>query len=220
MKYLHWNQETVTDLSPQNITHMYQDGYLFTRINRGVMQQTRSIRINLGKFEITSENRRILKKGEDIQIEEFPIPYFHYDWHIGKMAKDFYDKKAPSSFTVNKIKELLTSNHNFNKLLKYSDTGYVITYENSHILHYCYPFYDIEKSSKDMGLIMMTKAIVEAKNKNLSYIYLGSLQRPSDAYKLQFQGIEWFDGHLWRHDIDEAKFILKNLVHTNTEENE
>lgn len=199
---------------------MYQNGYLFTRINRGVMQQTRSVRINLGKFELTSENRRILKKGEDISSEEFPIPYFHYDWKIGKMAKDFYDTKAPHSFTVNKIKELLTTNQNFNKLIKYSDCGYVITYENSHILHYCYPFYDLAQSPRDMGLIMMTKAIVNAKAKNISYVYLGSLQRPSDVYKLQFQGVEWFDGKLWQHDIDEAKYILKNLSHNNPEDYE
>ena len=220
MKYLHWNQETITDFSPENITHMYQNGYLFTRINHGVMQQTRSIRINLGKFELTSENRRILKKGENMFLEEASIPLFHYDWHIGKLAKDFYDKKAPNSFTVNKIKELLTTNHNFNKLIKFSDLGYTISYENSQILHYCYPFYDVEKCPKDMGLIMMTKAILNAKQKNISYVYLGSLQRPSDIYKLQFQGVEWFDGNLWKHDIDEAKFILKHLDHNKKDDNE
>ena len=66
----------------------------------------------------------------------------------------------------------------------------------------------------------MTKAILNAKQKNISYVYLGSLQRPSDIYKLQFQGVEWFDGNLWKHDIDEAKFILKHLDHNKKDDNE
>ena len=76
------------------------------------------------------------------------------------------------------------------------------------MLHYCYPFYDLEKAPKDMGLIMMIKAIADAKSRGLSYVYLGSLQRPTDTYKLQFEGIEWFDGKVWKMDVGEVKEIL------------
>jgi len=41
---------------------MYDHGYVFTRIGKGVMHQTRSVRVDLAKFELTSENRRVLKK--------------------------------------------------------------------------------------------------------------------------------------------------------------
>ena len=76
------------------------------------------------------------------------------------------------------------------------------------MMHYCYPFYDLEKAQKDMGLIMMTKTIAEAKIQGLKYVYLGSLQRPSDVYKLQFSGIEWFDGKEWKSDVEEVKRVL------------
>ena len=49
----------------------------------------------------------------------------------------------------------------------------------------------------------------EAKEKGLKYIYLGSLQRPTDSYKLQFKGMEWFDGEKWQVDISPLKEILK-----------
>ena len=211
MKYLHWKEEKINDFSDDFITSMYEKGFVFTRLDKGVMHQTRSVRIDLKKFELTSENRRILRKDENISIDRLPIPYQTYSWEIGKLAKDFYDIKAPDSFSVNKIKEIITTPHNFNIFLKFSDVGYAICYENKSMLHYCYPCYDLQKASKDMGLIMMTKAIFEAKSRGLSYVYLGSLQRPGDVYKLQFEGIEWFDGKEWRKDIEKVEVLLREL---------
>ena len=55
---------------------------------------------------------------------------------------------------------------------------------------------------------MMLRAILWAKEINKQYIYLGSAQRPSDTYKLQFEGLEWFDGKEWQTDLNELKKIL------------
>lgn len=208
MEYLKWKEEKIDSETAEVINRMYDNGFVFTRIDKGIMHQTRSIRIDLSKFELSSENRRILRKGESVILEKFTIPYESYKWEIGKMAKDFYDKKAGGAFSANRIKELITTSDNFNSLFSFSGLGYAICYENNSILHYCYPFYDLEKSPKDMGLIMMTKVLEEAKTLGLKYVYLGSLQRPSDVYKLQFSGIEWFDGKGWKQDLEEVKKIL------------
>ena len=168
------------------------------------------------KFEASSENRRILKKVENILISEITLPHPNYHWLLGKLAHDFYEKKfGPGIMSAVKTKELLTdsSKSNFTTLLVFSSPdgplGYAICYANSAILHYSYPFYDLEKSPKDMGLGMMTKTILYAKEKGLTHMYLGSLQRPNDTYKLQFQGLEWFDGKEWSTDIEKAKIILQ-----------
>ncbi len=208
MEYLKWKEDKLNDDSPEVATRMYDNGFVFTRIDKGIMHQTRSIRIDLEKFELSSENRRILRKGEKVLIEERSIPYSAYSWEIGKIAKDFYDEKAGGAFSVNKIKEIMTTDHNFNSLLSFSKLGYTICYKNNSILHYCYPFYDLKNASKDMGLIMMTKAIAEAQTLGLKYVYLGSLQRSSDIYKLQFSGIEWFDGREWSGNLEKVKEIL------------
>ena len=216
MEYLHWKEEKVSDDSMESICRMYDNGFVFTRIDKGTMHQTRSVRIDLSKFELSSENRRILRKGEEIMMASHDIPYSKYSWEIGKVAKDFYDIKAGGAFSANKVKELLTIPHNFNTLLifgvlgedSHNNFGFEICYKNNHMIHYSYPFYDLEKSPKDMGLIMMTKMISEMQMKGLKYVYLGSLQRPSDTYKLQFSGIEWFDGKGWKKDLEEVKGVL------------
>lgn len=223
MDYLHWNETTETD--PLKAIELYDRGYLYTRINKGVLQQTRSIRINLAHFEPSSENRRVLRKTEHVSLSHHSIPYADYHWSIGKLGKDFYSTKfGDGIMSAQKIKEAITdtTKSNWNKLLTYSIElpegggasdkgflGYTICFEAGKILHYSYPFYDLKNSPTDMGLGMMTKALVDAKERGLDYVYLGSLQRPTDTYKLQFKGIEWFDGTQWQTSIDSAKEILK-----------
>ena len=220
MDYLYWDQKTIADLSDTAINGMYEKGYVFTRIGRGVMQQTRSVRIDLSKFYLTSENRRILRKIPDLLLYISKVPLSDYGYALGKLAKDFYDVKfGPGIMSAQKAKEMLTDSAktNFNALVTYSVEsaviGYAICYSSSDMLHYSYPFYSLEKAPKDMGLCMMIRAIEWAKSEDKKYIYLGSLQRPSDTYKLQFEGLEWFDGGpegtgKWTSDLDAVKKIL------------
>lgn len=226
MKYLSWKEETISNFSVNNIADMYEKGFVFTRIGKGVMQQTRSLRIDLSKFELSSENRRILKKVPNLTMKQLDLPLPQYDFAIGKMAKDFYDTKFGANImSAQKVKEMLTDpdKSNFNQLLEFREfrdvthpgnsdicSGYTITYSSPSILHYSYPFYDLNNCSKDMGLSMMINAVNKAKESGLKYAYLGSLQRPTDIYKLQFSGLEWFDGTTWSNDLDKAKTILKS----------
>lgn len=211
MKYLSWKEENIADFSPENVSAMYGRGFVFTRLGKGVMQQTRSCRIDLSKFELSSENRRILKKTADISLEAAALPLAAYDFRLGKLAKDFYEAKfGPGVMSAQKVKEMLTdpAKSNFNCLLRYGGSGYAICYKNDSLIHYSYPFYDLGASPKDMGLGMMLRAIQYARESGLKHAYLGSLQRPGDTYKLQFSGLEWFDGGAWQADLAPLKEIL------------
>lgn len=214
--YLSWNNKTITDFSDKNITSLYGEGYLFTREGRGKMYQTRSLRVDLNKLEPSSENKRILRKNETVELGISPLPYANYHWSIGKLGKDFYETKfGLKTFSANKIKELLTdeSKSNFNKLFIYAleknPVGYCIALETDELLHYCYPFYNLDSKMPNLGLGMMTKAVMWAKENGKKYIYLGSAQRPTDTYKLQFEGLEWFDGKKWQTDLEELKKVIK-----------
>lgn len=218
MAHLHWNEQTITDFSNANITALYHEGYVFTRLGKGVMQQTRSLRVDLGKFELTSENRRILRKTQNLKPITYNLPIKNYDWRIAKLAKDFYDTKfGPGTMSANKVKELLTDEKksNFNLLLTYSindPISYAICYENNDLLHYAYPFYELRIMNyelSNLGMGMMLKSIIHAQEAEKKYCYLGSATRPADTYKLQFAGLEWWDGKSWETDIQ----LLKNNLY-------
>jgi len=237
--YLSWDNKTISDFSAKNITNAYNMGFVFTRLGKGKMVQTRSVRINLDKFELSSENRRVMRKTEGVQLNIITLPHPDYDWHIHKLGVDFYTKKfGEKTFSANKIKELLTSpDSNFNLLFKYRHceeqgdaaiplitekngiaspsvrndnvpVGYCICYQNNELVHYGYPFYDLKTNINNLGIGMMTKAIMWAKEAGKKYIYLGSAQNPAAIYKTQFTGFEWFDGNNWQTDIKKLKNIL------------
>lgn len=217
-EYLHWNEQILSDWSDATINSLYNEGYLFTRLGKGVIHQTRSVRIDLSQFEVSSENRRILKKTDGLTLETFILPYTKYDWTIGKMAKDFYETKfGEGTFSANKIKELLTETEksNFNLLFVYSFNneiiGYCIARGTNELIHYSYPFYNLEKAPKDVGLGMMIRAIIYTKEQGKKYIYLGSAQRPGDTYKFQFLGTEWFDGKNWSTDQKKIELELTKV---------
>ena len=225
MNYLNWNEKTITDFCDENVNSLYNEGYVFTRKGNGVMQKTRSLRIDLSEFELSSENRRILRKTEDLRLKIEDLPYKNYNWEIGKMAKDFYTEKfGDGTFSANKIRELLTNDRqDFSRLFVYSIqskiknqkskiTGYCISAETDQMIHYSYPFYEIQNSKfkiQNLGMGMMLRAIEYAKESGKKYIYLGSFQRPGDVYKLQFKGLEWFDGKGWSKDLEKLKEEIK-----------
>lgn len=218
-KYLAWNRTKIVDFSDQNITKMYNKGFVFTRIGRGIMSQTRSIRIPLDNFSLTSENRRVIKKTNELIISEqqLPISMADYDWSIQKLAKEYYRQKfGEKVFSVNKIKYLLSSNEsNFNLLLKYTDiynetVGYSIVFTGKEIFHYAYPFYFLDKYRNNYGMSMMIHSILYSIDKGCRYIYLGSGSTPLDIYKTQFRSLEWYNYNYWEKDIDKLKNVLKN----------
>lgn len=220
MAYLVWNTKTIQDFSDSNISKMYEGGYVFTRKGKGIMNKTRSLRIDLSKFSTHTKNKRVLRKTQNLLLEpiKLPIPIEQYDWSIHKLGKGYYEKKFGSSiFTASKIKELIIDNSksNFNLLFKYTEegqtVGYTITYQNSDMLHYAYPFYDLDKYFNHYGMGMMLRAIIFAHESNRKYFYLGSVSRPADIYKLYFRGLEWFDGTSWNSDIEAVKKIVESI---------
>ncbi len=214
--YLKWKEKIITDFSDKNINALYNQGFVFTRQNKGTMNQTRSLRVDLSKFTLASENRRVMKKTENLRLTKIPLPYVGYQWSIGKLGKDFYETKfGEGIFSANKMRELLTDKEksNFNTIFVYEHhgvekVGYCIARETNELIHYCYPFYKLDAAIANLGLGMMTKAIVWAKEHGKKYIYLGSSQRPADTYKLQFAGLEWFDGKMWQTDLEKLKKTL------------
>lgn len=214
--YLSWDKISETELTAEQVTEKYQSGYVFTRENKGSMYKTRSLRIRLSNFQANSENRRILTKTQGLILKNNPLPLANYDWQIHKLGKEYYETKfGPGVFTANKIKELLTSEANFTSLLEYRFAdklvGYVICYDNANIRHYAYPFYNLNEFANNFGMGMMLLAILDAKQSGKEFIYLGSASRPADAYKLQFEGLEWFDGKQWQADIIKLKMLLSSI---------
>lgn len=235
--YLTKDRITLEDFSSSVVTGKYNQGYVFTRLGKGVMDKTRSLRINLDKFSESSENRRVLKKIKGLHQDYDELPLQNYTWKIHKLGKDFYTKKfGDNTMSASKIKEMFqeTAKTNMNCVFSfdydanstYLDTntderiakffdhkiGFCLCYKNEEILHYAYPFYNLEAGIPNLGMGMMLLCLLWAKASGLKYAYLGSVVEPSSLYKLQFKGVEWFDldQEIWSEDLIKLKQIVES----------
>jgi len=198
------------------LENIYSMGFLPSRSRKDLFYLARSIRIDLSNFDLSSENRRITRKTDYIDIKEEPVKSFDYDFSIGKLGKDFYEKRfGKGVMSANRIKWLFKDS-SLTDVLVYSDGqtgqrvfGYCLVNKTSNILHYAYPFYDVSYFEKNAGMGMMLKALLLARDAGIKHVYLGTCYTESSLYKLQFKGVEYFNGFKWSNDIDTLKDLVR-----------
>lgn len=196
---------------------IYDNGFLPTRIDKRLFYLCRSFRVELKRFALSSENRRIQKKCEDLQLEVKSLKDFTYDYKIGKFANEFYRKKfGPKTMSAQKAKWLFTSGA-MTDVIQYKIgervVGYCLVNKTGEIIHYAYPFYDLQYNNSNLGIGMMLNAILFAKDKDIKYVYLGTVYTLSSLYKTQFEGGEFFTGLNWNPEISLLKDLVRSEKH-------
>jgi len=198
----------------EELNYIYNLGFLASRINKDFFYLARNLRVDLNKFKLTSENRRIKRKTEYIKFEVIPMDQVRYLHSIGKLASDFY-KKFKNNITANSIRKTILNKY-FTHLFVFMDStnkhifGYCIANIDDEIIHYAYPFYEIDYFEKNAGMGMMLKVLEYAHQLNKKYFYLGTIYTKESLYKLQFEGLEYFTGFKWSENLDELKNLIEN----------
>ena len=176
----------------------------------------RQIRVNLPRFEPSSENRRILRKGKGINVELVPRDKFDYT----PARREFFKRYADAKFGANTMSyerlDSLFANPIISHLLVFTDSkaghevGVATLYvEESQLAYYYYAFYDLNYSNRSLGMFMMTSAAVEFAARGVKHLYLGTCYADSALYKTQFSGAEFFNGFRWSDNLEELKFQLR-----------
>ncbi len=195
-----------------NYADVSNKGFIPTRVAKDTFVLGRSTRVNLSSFELSSENRRVMKKFPEFTMLPIENNGFKYDYTIGKLAKTFYAKFGDVKVSPQRIKWAITSGA-FTHILKFENNGefrgYCIANIRDGIMSYVFPFYDLDVSEPGTGMAMMLNAINWAKSENLMHVYLGSCYSESALYKTQFKGFEWFDGVNWDPNIKALKALVR-----------
>lgn len=175
----------------------------------------RQVRVNLQKFEHSSENRRILRKGEGIHVELVPREKFEYTPERRHFFKTYADAKFGNDVMTFDRLDSLFSTPIISHLLVFTDTatakeiGVVTLYlEGSAMAFYYYAFYDLNYSNRNLGMFMMTAAATEFAARGIKHLYLGTCYSENALYKTQFTGTEFFNGFRWSDDLVELKFLI------------
>lgn len=195
---------------------IFNAGFLPSSRNLDRFYLCRQVRVNLAKFKLTSENRRILRKGHGIEFKLIPRAQFDYTPARRQFFKTYADIKFGKDVMTYERLDALFNSPIVSHLLVFTDTetgletGVATLYiESRELAYYYYAFYDLNYYARNLGMYMMTSAVVHFSQNKFKYIYLGSCYSRNALYKTQFAGAEFFNGFRWSSDLDELKFIIK-----------
>lgn len=193
---------------------IYETGFLPIRSIPNVYYLARSLRVDLSRFELSSENRRILRKTEDFESGLVPLAKFEYTHQIQKFCIDYMvNKFGEKSMTAAGIRSIFKSgiyNHVFvwRERKTQKEIGYAVCFVSSDLIQYAHAFYDLTYFQQSLGARMMLEVINWTKKSGKKYIYLGTCYEKSALYKTEFKGVEFFNGFRWSESLDELKELI------------
>jgi len=197
------------------VEKIYENGFLPIRSIKNVYYLSRSLRVDLSKFKLSSENRRILRKTQNFESDLIPLTEFNYTPKVQKFCKDYMVSRfGKSSLTAAGIRSIFKSGiYNyvfvFKERLTEKEIGYAVCFLSSNIVQYAHSFYDLAYFRQSLGARMILEAVNWAKESNKKYIYLGTCYDKSALYKVEFEGVEFFDGFKWSDDQKELKYLIE-----------
>jgi arginyl-tRNA--protein-N-Asp/Glu arginylyltransferase len=195
---------------------IFNAGFLPSSRNLDRFYLCRQVRVNLASFEPSSENRRILRKGQGLGVELVPRAKFDYTPERRQFFKTYADIKFGKNVMSWDRLDSLFNSPVISHLLLFTDTktgaevGAATMYlEGRYLAYYYYAFYDLDYYARNLGMFMMTSAVVLFAGREFRHFYLGTCYSRNALYKTQFKGAEFFNGFCWSRDLDELKFIIK-----------
>lgn len=195
---------------------IFNAGFLPSSRNLDRFYLCRQVRVNLGKFKPSSENRRILRKGMDIDVKLVPRDKYEYTPERRQFFKTYADIKFGKDVMTFERLDGLFASPIISHLLVFIDAktgaevGAATVYiEGKELAFYYYAFYDLNYYARNLGMFMMTSAAALFAERGVKHLYLGTCYSQNALYKTQFAGSEFFNGFRWSDDMNELKFIIR-----------
>jgi arginyl-tRNA--protein-N-Asp/Glu arginylyltransferase len=200
----------------ENPADFFNHGFLPSSRDLDRFYLCRHVRVNLAKYQTSSENRRILRKGEGITVKLLPRAEFDYTPTWREFFKTYADIKfGQDTMSYERLDSLFTGRIT-SHVLVFSDAktsaeiGVATLYlDPGCMAYYYYAFYDLKYYRRNLGMFMMTSAVEFFAGRKLAQIYLGSCYNRNALYKTQFAGAEFFNGVRWSDDLAELKYLIK-----------
>jgi arginyl-tRNA--protein-N-Asp/Glu arginylyltransferase len=191
-------------------------GFLPSSHNLERFYLCRNVRVNLKHFTRSSENRRIIRKGEGIDYKLIPRGEFNFTPEWREFFKNYTDSKFGDGVLTDQRLDSLFSSKAVSHILQFhdnvaaKDVGVVLLYlEPPQCAFYYYSFYDLDYHTRSLGMFMMTSTVDYFANQNYNHIYLGTCYSQSALYKTQFTGAEFFNGVKWSDNLEELKYLIQ-----------
>lgn len=189
-----------------SIEEIYEQGWLPQRNQAGYFytDDNCSCRSRLQDSQLSSENRRILKKTDRFSYKLLPLKDFNYTPALQKQLST-WTKTLNWNFPASSIKTVFT-NHIFNFVYLWTDNqqpdhicAYTLCFFYENIVHVAYVFYDPIYTHSDLPIRLPLQVFIDAQEKQLKYCYFGRFNPETKLgfYKRNFPNFEYFVKGKW-----------------------
>jgi hypothetical protein len=172
----------------------------------------RQVRVPLDGFRPSSENRRILRKGDGIAASLLPIADFEAT--EGRVAMCLECAAArwsspPDRDRIERIFRAKTTTH----VLSFRDSsglecGLVTLYLEGATAFYSNAFYELDHVVENLGMFLMTESVRFLAQSGFHHLHLGTCYSTGALYKTGFAGVQFFDGRRWSDDLAALKHMI------------
>ncbi len=178
--------------------------------HRDIFYQARSARVVLGKWEMSSENRRIAKKFDGMFTKtRIPLSAFERNEEFMQFCMDYFVQRHGPGVLPRERLELILTSGLISEIITYRKDGTIVGYifevADTELGHYWYSFYDLSYAHQSLGMWLMLDALRDAKVRELKHYYLGTVYGSKALYKANFEPLEWWDGATWSADMGALK---------------
>jgi hypothetical protein len=182
----------------------------------------RQLRVPLGEWRASSENRRVLRKAGNLQCELVPRDRFELTPERRAAWLAFAEARFGSGVMPAARLDRLLAGRVISHLLVFREGGAdgpergvaLLYFEPPRMAYYYYAFYDLAEAGSHLGMAMMTRAVAWAQESGLRHLHLGTCYAEKALYKTQFEPMEFFNGHRWSRNRDELRHLLRTLPET------
>jgi hypothetical protein len=160
----------------------------------------RSARLRLQDWTLNSENRRVYGRFEKLERTITPVSA---DEGMLAFCQDYFAKRHGDVMPEARLRHILHSGW-VTHVATYTQYGTPMAYvwlgRDAEATHFYYSFYDVRLVERSLGLWLMIDLALEARELGCDHLYVGTAYGEKGLYKTNFNGLEWWDGCIWRTD--------------------
>lgn len=178
----------------------------------------RQLRVPLGEWKPSSENRRVLRKMNPLKAELVPRAKFDYSARRRAAWLEFSEARFGVGVMPPERLDRLLGGQVVTHLLHFTDpatgddVGTVLMYlQSPRVAYYYYAFYSLVPEWKSVGMGMMTWAVAHFAAAGWQHLHLGTCYAEKALYKAQFEPLEFFNGFRWSRSLDELRHLIRVL---------
>ncbi len=205
--------------SPADGQEALQNGFLpYTGQNldlANVYYLARSLRIHLQTLELSSENRRVLRKYEEAKVKLKLHPILDFSWQSEDtdFCLTYANERFSTSFTADRLDRIRQHQHLTHYLEIHIDgerQALIFLHCGSQGWHYWFAFFCLD-TTRPLGKYAMLRSAQLADERGLSHLYIGTCYGSHSLYKVRdFKSISFYDGSEWCTDKKKLKAWCKS----------